>query len=162
MYIDSKAISWLILAGGLFLYLWNITENEFVYATIFMASSILLWMFVGFTTDSFDNKEFAQVLSGAGFLLALSVFFLYGLEEMPYPAGAIVFHSDGIAKALALGIAASLPLLFFGTADIKPSNADTKTSTASTSPTSEPTIVVDHNDYELADVEDLTSGEFDI
>ena len=47
MYIDSKAISWLILAGGLFLYLWNITENEFVYATIFMASSILLWMFVG-------------------------------------------------------------------------------------------------------------------
>jgi hypothetical protein len=51
MYIDSKAISWLILAGGLFLYLWNITEGEFVYATIFMASSILLWMFVGFTTD---------------------------------------------------------------------------------------------------------------
>ena len=80
MYIDSKAISWLILAGGLFLYLWNITENEFVYATIFMASSILLWMFVGFTTDSFDNKEFSQVLSGAGFLLAISVFFLYGLE----------------------------------------------------------------------------------
>ena len=159
MNINSKTISWLILAGGLFLYLWNITDNQFTYATIFMAGSILLWMFVGFTTDSFDNKEFAQVLSGAGFLLALSVFFLYGLEEMPYPAGAILFHSDGIAKALGLGIVASLPLLF-GIADVETSNADTQTSTAPAS--SEPTVIVDHEDYELADVEDLTSGEFDI
>ena len=159
MYIDSKAISWLILAGGLFLYLWNITENEFVYATIFMASSILLWMFVRFTTDSFDNKEFSQVLSGAGFLLAISVFFLYGLEEMPYPSGAIVFHSDGIAKSLGLGIAASLPLLF-GKANIEPNQNSAQPNKAVA--TTEPTIVVDHEDYELADVDDLTSGEFDI
>ena len=159
MYINSKAISWLILAGGLFLYLWNITDNQFTYATIFMAGSILLWMFIGFTTDSFDNKEFAQVLSGAGFLLAISVFFLYGLEEISYPAGAIVFHSDGIAKALGLGIAASLPLLF-GITNVEASNASTQTSTSSA--TTEPTIVVQHEDYELADVDDLTSGEFDI
>ena len=159
MNINSKTISWLILAGGLFLYMWNITDNQFTYATIFMAGSILLWMFVGFTTDSFDNREFAQVLSGAGFLLALSVFFLYGLEEMPYPTGAIVFHSDGIAKALGLGIIASLPLLF-GIADVEASNTDTQPSTASAS--TEPTVIVDHDDYELADVEDLTSGEFDI
>jgi len=159
MYINSKAISWLILAGGLFLYLWNIADNQFTYATIFMAGSILLWMFVGFITDSFDNKEFAQVLSGAGFLLAISVFFLYGLEEMPYPTGAIVFHSDGIAKALGIGIAASLPLLF-GIADVETNNTDAQAST--TSESIEPTVVVDHEDYELADVDDLTSGEFDI
>ena len=159
MYIDSKAISWLILAGGLFLYLWNITDNQFTYATICMAGSILLWMFIGFTTDSFDNKKFAQVLSGAGFLLAVSVFFLYGLEEMPYPTGAIVFHSDGIAKALGLGIAASLPLLF-GIVGVETNKTDVQTSTPS-APV-EPTIIVEHDDFELADVEDLTSGEFDI
>jgi hypothetical protein len=159
MYIDSKAISCLVLAGGLFLYLWNITDNQFTYATIFMAGSILLWMFIGFSTDSFDNKEFAQVLSGAGFLLAISVFFLYGLEEMPYPTGAIVFHSDGIAKALGLGIAASLPLLF-GMANIEPNQNSSQPN--KTVATTESTIVVDHEDYELADVDDLTSGEFDI
>ena len=159
MYIDSKAISWLILAGGLFLYLWNITDNQFTYATICMAGSILLWMFIGFTTDSFDNKEFAQVLSGAGFLLAVSVFFLYGLEEMPYPTGAIVFHSDGIAKALGLGIAASLPLLF-GIVGVETNKTDAQASTASVS--TEPMAIVDHKDFELADIEDLTSGEFDI
>ena len=156
MYIDSKAISWLVLAVGLFLYLWNITDNQFTYATIFMAGSILLWMLIGFITDSFDNKEFAQVLSGAGFLLAISVFFLYGLEEMSYPTGAIVFHSDGIAKALGLGIAASLPLLFG--LKTQTNNTGTQTIAAST----EPTFIIDDEDFELADVDDLTSGEFDI
>jgi len=159
MYINSKVISWVILMGGLFFYLWSITNNQFTYATIYMAASILLWMFVSIGFDSFDNKEFAQVLSGAGFLLAISVFFLYGLEEMPYPAGAIVFHSDGIAKALGLGIAASLPLLF-GVTNVDTNNNTPQTSSASTS--NEPTVVVDHEDYELADVDDLTSGEFDI
>ena len=156
MYIDSKAISWLVLAVGLFLYLWNITDNQFTYATIFMAGSILLWMLIGFITDSFDNKEFAKVLSGAGFLLAISVFFLYGLEEMSYPTGAIVFHSDGIAKALGLGIAASLPLLFG--LKTQTNNTGTQTIAAST----EPTFIIDDEDFELADVDDLTSGEFDI
>ena len=161
MYIDSKVISWLILAGGLFLYLWNITENEFVYATIFMASSILLWMFIGFSTNSFVNKEFAQVLSGAGFLLSISVFFLYGLEEMPYPSGAIVFHSDGIAKALGLGIIASFPILF-GTDNIETRNTRSSKANVSSLAATEPTVVVDDEDFELADVDDLTSGEFDI
>ena len=159
MNIDSKTISWVILAGGLFLYLWNITENEFVYATIFMASSILLWMFIGFTSDSFDNKQFSQVLSGSGFLLAISVFFLYGLEEIPYPSGAIIFHSDGIAKALGLGIAASLPLLF-GMDNIETMHTNSQISAPSN--TTAPTIVVDDEDFELADVDDLTGGEFDI
>ena len=159
MYIDSKAISWFILAGGLFLYMWNITDNQFTYATIFMAGSILLWMFIGFTTDSFDNKEFAQVLSGAGFLLAISVFFLYGLEEMPYPTGAIVFHSEGIAKALGLGIVASLPLLLGipQTATVSNNNNANNTDVVA-----KPTVIVDDEDWEMADEEDLTSGEFGI
>jgi hypothetical protein len=92
--------------------------------------------------------------------IAISVFFLFGLEEMPYPAGAIVFHSDGIAKALGLGIVASLPLLFSIVDVDESSNADAQTNMPSAS--TEPTIVVDHDDYELADVDDLTSGEFDI
>jgi len=160
MYIDSKAISWLILAGGVFLYLWNIIDNQFIYATIFMGCSMLLWIFVGLSTNSFNNKNFAYVLSGAGFLLAISVFFLYGLEEMPYPTGAIVFHSEGIAKALGIGIVASLPLLFDVSTVKTNNNPDTQTNSVSTS--TDPTIVVDDEDYELADVTDLTSGEFDI
>ena len=156
MYIDSKVISWLILGGGFFLYLWNIISSEFVYATIFMTGTILLWMFVGFTTNTFNQNEFAKVLSGAGFLLALSVFFLYGLEEMPYPAGAIVFHSDGIAKALGLGIAAFLPLLF-GIEEVS------STASITTQKNSQKqTVVLDDEDYELADNNDLTSGEWDI
>jgi len=157
MYIDSKVISWLILAGGFSLYLWNIISSEFVYATIFMTGTILLWMFVGFYTNTFNQTEFAKILSAAGFLLALSVFFLYGLEEMPYPAGAIVFHSDGIAKALGLGIAAFLPILF-GIENVS-SSATNKTTSKTTQ---KQTVVLDDQEFDLADNNDLTSGEWDI
>ena len=157
MYIDSKLISRLILGIGFFLYLWNIITNEFPYATIFLTGAILLWMFWGFTTNTFNQTEFAKLLSGSGFLLALSVFFLYGLEQMSYPAGAIVFHSDGIAKALGLGIAAFLPLLF-GIENI----SSTSTNTNQHDNTKKQTLVVDDEDFELANTDDLTSGEWDL
>ena len=80
---------------------------------------------------------------------------------MPYPSGAIVFHSDGIAKALGLGIIASFPILF-GTDNIETGNTTSSKANASSPAPTEPTVVVDDEDYELADVNDLTSGEFDI
>ena len=162
MYIDSKAISWLVLAGGLFLYLWSIINNEFASASIFMAGTILLWMLLSLSSGSFNNKEFAKILSYSGFLLSISVFFLYGLEEMPYPAGAIIFHSDGIAKALGLSIIASLPLLLFFEPNPQKDKPDSHKKEPESTESSEPALVVDHKDYELADVDDLTSGEFDI
>ena len=82
-------------------------------------------------------KNLHKCLSGAVFLLAISVFFLYGLEEIPCPTRAIVLHSDGIYWG-------------FG-----PMNYNIISST-------ERTIVVDYKDYELADVDDFTYGKFDI
>ena len=82
-------------------------------------------------------KNLHKCLSGAVFLLAISVFFLYGLEEIPCPTRVIVLHSDGIYWG-------------FG-----PMNYNIISST-------ERTIVVDYKDYELADVDDFTYGEFDI
>ncbi len=153
MHIDSKFISWSVLGIGLFLYFWNVIDNEFTFATIFMVGSILLWLLIGLSTDTFKNNDFAIILSISGFLLALTVFFLFGLEQMPYPAGAIIFHSDGIAKALGLGLAASLPLLF-GFENINPS--------PKSSSQIEQQVEINDDDYELADLDDLTSGEFDL
>ena len=82
-------------------------------------------------------KNLHKCLSGAVFLLAISVFFFYSLEEIPCPSGAIVLNSDGIDWGFGLRNYSII---------------------AST----EQTIVVDYKDYELADVDDFTYGEFDI
>ena len=78
---------------------------------------------------------------------------------MPYPTGAIVFHSEGIAKALGLGIVASLPLLLGipQTATVSNNNNANNTDVVA-----KPTVIVDDEDWEMADEEDLTSGEFGI
>jgi len=157
MTLDTKIIGWLVLAGGLFLFMWNITHNEFVYSLITMMCSILLWVALGVATNSFNMDAFSRILSVSGFLLAFTVFFMFGVEEMAYPAGAIVFHSTGIAKALGIGFAASIPLLILyqqpPTVGPPPQTATTKGG---------PTIVLDDDGWELADEEDLTGGEFDI
>ena len=157
MNIESKTISWLVLIIGLLLYFWNISVNEFSYATISMAITMIIWLSISFYTNSFNNIHFAQILSVSGFLLAISVFFLYGLEEMPYPTGAIVFHSDGIAKALGLVIIASLPILFGFTNST--GNNDTNDISKNKK---DPTFILDDDEFELANENDLTSGEFDI
>ena len=69
--------------------------------------------------------------------MSISVFFLYGLEKIPCPTGAIVLHSNGIDWG-------------FGHRNY------------SIIASTERTVAVDYKDYELADGDDFTSGEFDI
>ena len=59
----------------------------------------------------FEVKIFAWIISSAGFLLAISVFFIYGVEEIPHPNGAIMFHLGGIAGALGIILFSLFPLL---------------------------------------------------
>jgi hypothetical protein len=101
---------------------------------------------------------FSRILSVSGFLLSFTVFFMFGVEEMAYPAGAIVFHSIGIAKALGIGFAASIPLLILYQQPTVLGPSSQKTTTSK----SGPIAVLDDDEYELADEGDLTSGEFDI
>ena len=156
MAINSKIINWVILGIGLFLFLWNVIDNKFVYSLIVMLCTVLIWMIINIAIDSFKIKSFAIIASISGFLLCLTVFFMYGIEEMAYPSGAIIFHSTGIAKALAIAFASSIPLLLLY------QNPQSPPKTSRTTATNKQTAVVDDNEWELADSDDLTSGDWDL
>ena len=72
----------------------------------------------------FDLGEFIIILSISGFIVSLTMFFYYGIEEVPYPYGAILFHFDGILKSLIMCFASSIPLLIFfkGSSNLTNSN----------------------------------------
>ena len=59
----------------------------------------------------FDQKLFSKILCYSGVLLSISMFFMFGVEEVAYPVGAIIFHQDGIAKTLGVLLVALLPVL---------------------------------------------------
>ena len=50
-------------------------------------------------------------MSISGIILSISFFFIQGVEELPFPEGALMFHSEGIAKALFIFLICTIPPL---------------------------------------------------
>ena len=161
MNLDLKKMAGgLILVIGLILFFSSLVDNNLNLALVSLTSALMLWVIYGLLLDVFDVRIFAWVISLSGFLLALSVFFVFGVEEMPHPIGAIVFHAGGIAGSLGIGFFSLFPLLIIHQLNsqniyIKPSmlmNED------------DPPILssLESDDWELATEEERLSGEFEV
>ena len=74
--------SGIILIIGLFIFLSNLMNNNLNLALVSLTSTLILWVLYGLILDSFNIKFFIWVISSTGFLLALSIFFLYGIENL--------------------------------------------------------------------------------
>ena len=114
----------------------------------------------GLLLDVFDVRIFAWVISLSGFLLALSVFFVFGIEEMPHPIGAIVFHTGGIASALGISLFSLFPLLIIH--QLNSHNISTEPGVLINQDGSPLIPELDDDDWELTTEEDLQSGKFDM
>tara|TARA_B100001964_G_C13724007_1_gene375850 strand:+ start:63 stop:437 length:375 start_codon:yes stop_codon:yes gene_type:complete len=72
---------------------------------------IYIWLFTSICLNKYTFSSFLYVVCGAGIIVAISMFFLTGVEEVPFPQGAIMFHVDGIAKSLFIFFICSIPLV---------------------------------------------------
>tara|TARA_A100001015_G_scaffold48340_1_gene53400 strand:- start:1107 stop:1412 length:306 start_codon:yes stop_codon:yes gene_type:complete len=98
----------------------------------------------------------------SGFLVSLSVFFLKGVEEVPFPEGAIIFHLDGIALSLLILFICSLPMIL----KINPNNIDNEKRHLKTNQAHGESFKIADNgnkseEWEEATEEDLESGNFE-
>ena len=150
MKVDLKPFPWITLGVGFLIYLWivlnnDITNQNFVYGALTLMITLSIWICLHLIMDSFDINDFGTILSISGYIFAITVLFFFGLEEVSYPAGAIVFKAEGIAQALAIALIASIPILKRYTI-----------SQNTTDPSS------DDDNWEPATEEDLNSGDFDL
>tara|TARA_B100000315_G_C14510305_1_gene556635 strand:+ start:711 stop:1190 length:480 start_codon:yes stop_codon:yes gene_type:complete len=155
----KKIASGLILVIGLFTFIISIFNNNLNVALIYLMGTLIFWVLYGLILNTFDVRIFSGIISASGFILAISVFFMFGLEEVPYPPGAIVFHTGGFAGALGIILFSLLPLLI-----IHQMNSNTlpkpqfSTNIDETSPKPE----LESDDWEFATEEELQSSEWDI
>ena len=161
MNLDLKKIAGgMILFVGLIFFFLSLANNNFNLALVALTSTLIFWVIYGLLLDAFDVKIFTFVISSAGFLLALSVFFLYGVEEVPYPVGAIVFHTGGIAGSLGIGFFSLFPLLILHqTNTVNPAQKTAGNVKPNDTP-AKPELESD--DWEFATEEELQSGEFEV
>jgi len=150
----------LILFIGLILFFSSLVDNNLNLALVSLTSALILWVIYGLLLDIFDVRIFAWVISLSGFLLALSVFFVFGVEEMPHPIGAIVFHAGGIAGSLGIGFFSLFPLLIIHQLDYE--NIFSKPGILINENDSPSSSDLESDDWELATEEERQSGEFEV
>ena len=155
----KKIASGLILVIGLILFFSSLLNNHLNLSLVYLTSTLIIWVLYGLILDDFDVHIFAWVISATGFLLAISIFFIYGVEEVPHPVGAIVFHAGGIAGALGMGLFSLFPLLIIHQLSSKKttSPATHKLNENDTAPDPE----LDSDEWEFATEDELQSGEFE-
>ena len=160
MNMDLKKIGGsLILAIGIGSFILSISNNDLNYALIFLTAALILSVLYALLLDAFDVRIFAGVISASGFLVAISVLFMFGIEEVPYPIGAIVFHSGGLAGALGIGFFSCIPILIlYQTSNI---NSLKHTQIKHHVSNNEVKPVIFSEDWELASDHDLISDKFE-
>ena len=155
----KNIISYAILGLGFLIYCCNLSAFEFIYSTIVMLITLLGWVTFNKCCDNFNNSIFIKILSISGLILSVSVFFFFGIEEVPIPRGAIVFHAGGIAGSLGIGLFSLFPLLILRqiNSDKLPKSPEIKPDLEELD--TEPELFSD--DYEMANDDDLQSGDWE-
>ena len=107
----KKIAGGLILIIGIILFFSSLLQQNLNFALVSLTSALIFWVLFGLLLDTFDVQMFSWVISTSGLLLSIAVFFLYGIEEVAHPVGAIVFHSSGIAGSLGIFLVSLFPIL---------------------------------------------------
>ena len=96
---------------GYIVYIFLITQSTFSLAIIWMMFVVYVWLLSSLYLKEYTLNYFLYIISISGIILSLSFFFIQGIEELPFPKGALMFHSEGIAKALFVFLICTIPLL---------------------------------------------------
>jgi len=154
----KQSIPSFFLVLGYLVYFILLFKTSFSISVIWMMILIYLWLSTSLYFNIYNSNSFIKILSGSGIFVALSMFFLNGVEEVPFPEGAVVFHAEGIAQALFLLFLCSIPIvlklipentiILNNSIDTKSNSRDIKEKNQS-------------EDWEEATIEDLESGEFE-
>ena len=72
---------------------------------------VFVWLISSIIVKTYNIYSFIYVLCTTGIIVSISFFFLQGVEELPYPRGALMFHLENITKACLLFFISSIPLI---------------------------------------------------
>tara|TARA_B110000438_G_scaffold300297_1_gene352386 strand:+ start:37 stop:504 length:468 start_codon:yes stop_codon:yes gene_type:complete len=137
---------------GYIVYIFIITQSTFSWAIIWMMFVIYTWLLTALYIKEYTFNSFLYIISTSGIIISFSFFFIQGVEELPFPEGALMFHSDGIAKALFVFLVCTIPALLLkgniSKAAIKERVISDKEN-------------IKKENWEEATVEDLQSGNYE-
>lgn len=125
------------------------------HASLWVIFSLYCWIFLHLYHKTFKLKSLVNVLGLWGALYSVLVFVLFGVEEVPYPEGAVFFHITYIALSAGLLFISSV-LLILG------QSKETKTLFERfTNYFTQINVPETKESWEEATITDLESGDFE-
>ena len=152
---NTNTILNLILIAGLAIYILLTTANNLSNAIIWTIFVLYVWVFLSLYLGKFNFQKLLKICCYVGILFSITFFITFGLEEIPYPEGALLFHSKPIAISLLIFFISSLPLIY-KIADNQDCVEDKKTNTVFNQ---EQQSVKEK--WEEATLDDLESGNYE-
>ena len=113
----------IIIALGFLVYICLIVSTSLAAASIWALFTIYLWLISSLYLKQYNFNTFLYILCFSGIILSVSFFFLQGVEELPYPEGALMFHVEGIAKAAFLFFICTVPVILLKTKNTEPNKS---------------------------------------
>ena len=160
-----KNTPWLEYLLGIIVYFILISNQQFSLGIVWLIFVLYGWTIISILVQNYSLQSFIYALCGFGIIIATTLFFMNGVEEVPFPRGAVQFKLDGIAQSLVVFFVFTVPLIVYQqqTQDKAPE---------------EPLVVIekpriertqknneleknDDNEWEEATIEDLESGQFE-
>ena len=113
----------IIIALGYLVYICLIINTSFALASVWILFIIYLWLISSICLKQYNFNTFLYIICFSGIVFSISFFFLQGVEELPYPEGALMFHVEGIAKAAFLFFICTVPVILLKTKKTQPNKS---------------------------------------
>tara|TARA_X000001036_G_scaffold171142_1_gene161829 strand:- start:262 stop:759 length:498 start_codon:yes stop_codon:yes gene_type:complete len=160
--LHKNYISCGILLIGFLFFSWYVNTFEFIAGSITLLVSLLLWVAFNVHFDMFNKVVFSKILCGAGLITSISILFLFGIEEVPFPEGALLFHGYGIALALLGTLLSVIPILFISDIQSLDNSPNSQSSQISAFSSNNNSLDDIDDDWEIASEEDVHSDKFEV
>tara|TARA_B100001029_G_C14990315_1_gene411627 strand:- start:618 stop:1094 length:477 start_codon:yes stop_codon:yes gene_type:complete len=140
---------------GYILYIVILVVSSLTAAILWIIFNIYIWLACSIALKTYNVKSFIYILCYSGISIAISIFFISGVEQLAYPEGALMFNVDNIMKACLLFFVSTIPIIIFAY----------NSNPISESANKEPAVINNkknnREDWEEATLEDVRSGDYE-
>jgi len=154
---------WLLYVAGLCIYFVLLAQSTLTLSVIWLLFILYAWLIIAIVTAQYCFKHFLYVFCSSGIIVSLSLFFSYGIEQVPLPVGAILFKEEGILPAVLLLFVFSVPLIVYNREGFPWSLSTNQPSLQRqlTDPSDAVKDSIASEEWEEATIEDLESGSYE-
>ena len=87
-------------------------DKNLTLAFISLTLSLFTWIFISLLSDDLNVGHLNILITAAGFVCSIIIFFFFAVEALPLPEGAIIFHPHWIAVTLGVFLLSCVPAIY--------------------------------------------------